>query len=182
MDIEAAKKISVRIREERKFYGLTQEELAKKAGISTMSIRRYETGERMPNRKTLEKIAEAMEMTVGELYFGSIPMRVDQIEKEKHNPLSQEEQSYASQFEPIREGDEKQLDDILVQIGKGMNAGVNPPSVHVLSTLGISPEIALLVYSLSKLSKKELAIIVDDIRKRLEEDGQEESDAQKNNS
>lgn len=52
---------SSKIKEARKFKGLSQEELAKKAGISVMSIRRYESGERIPNEDTLQKIADAMD-------------------------------------------------------------------------------------------------------------------------
>lgn len=44
------------IRIARKYKGLTQEELAKLAGISMMSIRRYESGERMPTEKIVKSI------------------------------------------------------------------------------------------------------------------------------
>lgn len=49
-----------KIREYRKLAGLTQQELAKKSGISMMSIRRYETGERQPDAETISKIAKAL--------------------------------------------------------------------------------------------------------------------------
>ena len=48
------------VRQYRKVAGLTQEELAKKVGISTMSIRRYENGERIASRKIIETIAAAL--------------------------------------------------------------------------------------------------------------------------
>lgn len=54
------KKIGEQIRYYRKLVGLSQSELAKKAGMSMMSIRRYETGERLPTVDSLSKIVEAL--------------------------------------------------------------------------------------------------------------------------
>ena len=48
------------IRQYRKVAGLTQEELAQKVGISTMSIRRYESGERIASRELIHTIAAAL--------------------------------------------------------------------------------------------------------------------------
>jgi transcriptional regulator with XRE-family HTH domain len=42
--------------------GLTQGELAKAAGVSEITIRRYETNVQVPNTRTLAKILEAIEM------------------------------------------------------------------------------------------------------------------------
>lgn len=53
-----------RIKRERKFKGLTQEQLAIRAGISFMSVRRYESGERTPTIKTLNKIADALGLSM----------------------------------------------------------------------------------------------------------------------
>jgi len=50
------------IRQFRKVAGLTQEELAQKIGISTMSIRRYENGERIASRATIDAIAAALQV------------------------------------------------------------------------------------------------------------------------
>lgn len=46
----------------RKFIGWTQEQLAQKTGLSVMSIRRYESGDRMPNQSVIAKIAQALEI------------------------------------------------------------------------------------------------------------------------
>lgn len=54
------------IRALRKLCGLTQEELANKSGISTMSIRRYESNLRDPNIETLRRISKALN---AELYL-----------------------------------------------------------------------------------------------------------------
>ena len=54
------KELGKNIRATRKMKGLTQEELAKKADLSTMSIRRYEAGERVITESTLQRIAAAL--------------------------------------------------------------------------------------------------------------------------
>lgn len=48
------------IKQYRKVAGLTQEELAQKVGISTMSIRRYEGGERIASKDMIQRIADAL--------------------------------------------------------------------------------------------------------------------------
>ena len=64
MDIKA---IGEKIKQYRKLKGLTQEELAKNSGLSTMSIRRYESGERIAPQETLLKIAKALTIAYMEL-------------------------------------------------------------------------------------------------------------------
>lgn len=53
-----------RLRKERK---LTQANLAKKANISEISIRKYESGDRAPKLETIRKIALALEVSVGDI-------------------------------------------------------------------------------------------------------------------
>lgn len=48
------------IRKRRKYAGITQQDLADAAGISVMSVRRYETGERTPNVEVIRKIVKAL--------------------------------------------------------------------------------------------------------------------------
>lgn len=57
-------KIGAYIREQRKFKSLSQEDLAEKTGLSTMSVRRYENGTRMIPELALVRIAEALEVPV----------------------------------------------------------------------------------------------------------------------
>lgn len=52
----------------RKERGLTQAQLAKQAGVSLMSIRRYESGERTPRFEERAKIAKAMGMSMEVVY------------------------------------------------------------------------------------------------------------------
>lgn len=51
-------KLSERMKALRKSKGLKQEEAAELSGLSYMSYRRYETGEREPNVSSLWKIAD----------------------------------------------------------------------------------------------------------------------------
>ena len=63
---------------ERKKQGLTQAELAEKAGISTMTIRRYESGDRKPRLEEALKISDALSIN-GE----AIAMRDGKIIEER---------------------------------------------------------------------------------------------------
>lgn len=56
-----------KIRRKRKFLGLTQEELGKRSGLSTMSIRRYERGDRVPNYRAVTMIATGLGCDTSEL-------------------------------------------------------------------------------------------------------------------
>lgn len=62
-----AKAVGERIRKQRKVKGLTQEELAEKVNLSTMSIRRYEGGERIIPEDTLQFIAHALDVPISYL-------------------------------------------------------------------------------------------------------------------
>lgn len=60
--------LGMNIRHLRKVRGMTQEELAKRAGLSTMSIRRYENGERIVTEKTMARIANALDVAIYEFF------------------------------------------------------------------------------------------------------------------
>ena len=51
----------------RKAQGLSQERLAELSGVHRVSIARIETGEISPNIRTLEKLADALQVAVSEL-------------------------------------------------------------------------------------------------------------------
>lgn len=67
------------IRESRKMKGLTQEELAKSISLSTMSIRRYESGERKPTAEILLKIMDS----IGEPYAIVSRSMLNEIKEER---------------------------------------------------------------------------------------------------
>lgn len=59
-----------KMRELRKALGLTQKELAEKAGITHAAINRYENGLRVPSVNIAIRIAHALGCTVEELVEG----------------------------------------------------------------------------------------------------------------
>ena len=55
------------LKSKRKSAHLTQAKLAKKAGVSLLTIGRYERGERVPNVEVARKLAAALGCTIDEL-------------------------------------------------------------------------------------------------------------------
>ena len=55
------------IKNARKKAGLTQKELAEKAGLAEITIRQYETNKREPRSESLKKIATALEIPLSAL-------------------------------------------------------------------------------------------------------------------
>lgn len=49
--------------------GYTQEELAKKVGITSRTLGFYEVGKRSPNIKVAKKIADLFEKSIDEVFF-----------------------------------------------------------------------------------------------------------------
>ena len=56
------------IRERRQKMGLTQEEVAKKLGISQVAYGRYELGTREPNLELIFKISDVLNFKPGEFF------------------------------------------------------------------------------------------------------------------
>ncbi len=57
-----------RIKEARMKRGLTQAELGKRCGIADSNIRKYESGKQNPKLETLQRIADALEVPLSEIY------------------------------------------------------------------------------------------------------------------
>lgn len=57
----------IKLKEKRLEKGYTQQKLSELTGIKQESISRYESGEQFPRRKAFEKLAEALECSIGEL-------------------------------------------------------------------------------------------------------------------
>lgn len=72
--------IGAYIRDLRKSRGMTQQELADKSGVSLMSIRRYESGEREPRHDILKKIADALQEWVL-CFYGVQEFREEEIKQ-----------------------------------------------------------------------------------------------------
>ena len=64
------KTIGDRIREQRRYKGLSQEQLAKNIGISVMSVRRYESSDRTPTEKAPTATSSALDIDVNSLING----------------------------------------------------------------------------------------------------------------
>lgn len=75
----------VRFRDER---GLSQDQAAELAGISRVSITRYENGTREPKYKNLLAIAKAYGLTLEELTGEEKPIPEDELDKELIQMLS----------------------------------------------------------------------------------------------
>lgn len=58
-----------RIREIREEKGLTQEQLAKKSGVSRPFLSNIENGSAIPTMKTAIKISESLHKTLDELFY-----------------------------------------------------------------------------------------------------------------
>ena len=63
-------KFNERLRAIRKEKGLTQAELAEKAGIAVNSVRLYEAGARLPKLDTIARMAVTMGLTANDLMAG----------------------------------------------------------------------------------------------------------------
>jgi transcriptional regulator with XRE-family HTH domain len=57
---QSRKRFRARLREWRLKRGLTQEELARKADVPTISVSHFETGHRFPNAESLRRLADAL--------------------------------------------------------------------------------------------------------------------------
>ena len=57
---QSRKKFRARLREWRLTRGMTQEELARKADVPTISVSHFETGHRFPNAESLRQLADAL--------------------------------------------------------------------------------------------------------------------------
>ena len=60
--------VGERLKEARKKKGYTQKALAEKLGLSQQNIAEWERGKRNPKMTTLQKISEALEIPVSDLY------------------------------------------------------------------------------------------------------------------
>ena len=73
--------LGVFIARRRKYMGLTQEELAKRIGVSKSAIAKWETYGGIPDKDNLKKIAEVMKVSVDDLH------RIINLENTKDDDL-----------------------------------------------------------------------------------------------
>ena len=70
-DLTIGKLLGVQLKNCRKRKGYTQQQLADAVGISVMSIRRYESGERVLPESVLKRITELLDIPYSALLFGT---------------------------------------------------------------------------------------------------------------
>lgn len=74
--------INEKIKFLRKSKGITQKQLADKSGVSEISIRKYESGDRNPKYEQLQKIASALEVSM-EVFSYKNNLNVNETENNK---------------------------------------------------------------------------------------------------
>ena len=67
MEIDRVGRIVGRIKEIRQSKNLSITELAKKAGIKRPNLSRLESGKHLPSLDTIEKLAEALEVSIADI-------------------------------------------------------------------------------------------------------------------
>lgn len=82
--------IGENMRRARRLAGLSQEELARRSGISVMSIRRYESDTRIPTLETLGTLAKAMNSYVGNILEPGQWGQLDADWEEKEDDIDHE--------------------------------------------------------------------------------------------
>ena len=87
------------IKKIRKEKGLTQKQLGDLCGIADSNIRKYENGKQFPKMETLQKIADALGVNLGDLIDDWV-MRKET--EPKYKPLSPEEEK--KRHELLKEG------------------------------------------------------------------------------
>lgn len=92
------KLLGQRIREIRKSKGLTQEELAEKIGIGTPNVSYFETGKFAPSIENFEKIVNVLQVEPYEFYNFNHIKSVDNMRKELHNVLDNNEHMVVSLY------------------------------------------------------------------------------------
>lgn len=96
------------IQKYRKEKKLTQLELAKRAGLSEISIRKYENGDRKPKIEAVQKIAEALDISPYSLY--SFEMAAEEVDK-KINQKEKKEDKLLNNYKKLNNtGQEKLID------------------------------------------------------------------------
>lgn len=100
-----------RIKAARKASGLTQEQLAKKCGLATITIRQYESGKREPRLAQMKALAVATGVTIQKLL--GIPSWVDEkniwetVDTLEQSGMTQDEiKDYLDQLEDVRSASE----------------------------------------------------------------------------
>lgn len=95
METDIAKLLGRRVRTIRKMRGLTQEKLAELIGIEPLSLSRIECGSRFPRKENIDKLVQALDCSVSDLFnfedeksFTEAELRKEITKKLKHAKLN----------------------------------------------------------------------------------------------
>ena len=110
--------------------GFSKKELAKKTGVSPMSITRYETGERNPSMEIIKSLADALNIRVSDFLAANDPdITFSHGEFRKNASLSDYKQAY------IRESAEEYFNRFMT-IVKILGENIPAPVCHALTLSG----------------------------------------------
>jgi transcriptional regulator with XRE-family HTH domain len=127
--------IGKKIRIERRKNGLTLEQLARKVGISSITLQRIETGKSSPSVITLSEIASAIKKPIV-AFFEERGTPLIQIKRKNQRSVS------SSNFKGVLIGPRRMITDNIVVIygelkkGKGLDPHTNPGVEWVYHTEG----------------------------------------------
>jgi transcriptional regulator with XRE-family HTH domain len=82
--------LGARVRSWRLHLGLSQSEIERRAGLAHNALSRIETGEVAPRLATLERIADALDVSIEQLQFRSPPATQPSLVSEPHAPWTVE--------------------------------------------------------------------------------------------
>ena len=78
MEIEQINKyVGSKIKDYRKYFGLSQEELAKKIGVGKTTISNYEVGIRSPKKPQLIKLSEVFDVAIDDFFPQTVSTRIN---------------------------------------------------------------------------------------------------------
>lgn len=138
--------IGEKIREFRKWRGLTQQQLADASEISVMSIRRYESGEREPTENAVKAIALALEVNPAEIdsrfivFLGSDVMVEAEDGEIIRASMDTREGKMLSRFQALNELGKDEViryTDILLEANKYRRVPLDQPPVDVTHFLSL---------------------------------------------
>ncbi|MEI6209581.1 MAG: helix-turn-helix transcriptional regulator [Desulfuromonadales bacterium] len=110
--IVTSREIGAAIRKRRKELGLSQEQLAEKAGVSYQQLQRYENGGSMLNVENVQRIAQSLQIPVSHLFTTTQPHAV--AEQPPHYAAS-DEKNILKHFRNLRSSADKSMAMALVR-------------------------------------------------------------------
>lgn len=139
--------IADKIKLSREHFGISQAELAKRSGLSEISIRKYEKGDRTPKAETLRRIAKALEVPLSELSNGRF-FDIEEFEELLGNSNNDLAKSTMAQnkllegFPRTREEGRKKKKQILLEQYDLLNDEGQTAAVEAVENLTYNPKYA----------------------------------------